>query len=477
MNPPRILVVDDDENLRWVLQTQLEQMGYTVATAADGATAIEAIDKEPPALVLTDLKMPGMSGMELLGQIRRDYAEIPVVIITAFGTIQSAVQAMRSGAYDYLTKPIDYDELGLTVNRVLEHFRLLEEVRALRASLDRKYGFENIIGHSEALLSLLDTAARAAQSNSTILIHGETGTGKELLARAIHFNSRRRDKPFVTINCGAIPRELLESELFGHVKGSFTGAMAHKVGKVELADRGTLFLDEIGEMPGDLQVKLLRLIQQGELEKVGAASPVKVDVRFVAATHRNLRAMIEDGTFREDLYYRLAVIPLELPPLRDRAEDIPELVQHFFRKARDEQGRPHLVLPASLLSRFQEYRWPGNIRELENVIERIVVLSRGDEITLADLPDFLRREKPAIDMLQLELPAQGISLEAVEKELILRALEKFRGNQTHTAKYLDISRKALIYRMEKHGIRKKAVEDGADIETPDSVPLRSPRVP
>lgn len=459
MNPARILVVDDDENLRWVLQTQLEDMGYVVSTAPDGNQAIAAVEKELPALVLTDLKMPGLSGMELLDRIHSEYPEVPVVIITAFGTIQSAVQAMRAGAYDYLTKPIDGEELGLVVSRVLEHFRLVEEVRTLRASLDRKYGFESIIGHSEALLSLLDTAARAALSDSTILIHAETGTGKELLARAIHFNSRRRDKPFVTINCGAIPRELLESELFGHVKGSFTGAVAHKVGKVEMAHRGTLFLDEIGEMPGELQVKLLRLIQQGELEKVGATSPTKVDVRFVAATHRNLRAMIEDGTFREDLYYRLAVIPLELPPLRDRSEDIPELVQHFFVKVREKQGRPDLVLPAALLPRFQDYRWPGNIRELENVIERIVVLARGDEITLTDLPDFLRRERPAVDTLQLELPERGISLESVEKELLIRAIEKFNGNQTHAAKYLDISRKALIYRMEKYGIRKRTDEE------------------
>jgi two-component system NtrC family response regulator len=472
MNPARILVVDDDDNLRWVVQTQLEQMGYSVTTAADGVAALEAIDKEPLSLVLTDWKMPGMSGIELLERIRRDYPELPVLIMTAFGTIQGAVQAMRSGAYDYLTKPIDHEELGIAVGRVLEHFRLVEEVRTLRASLDRKYGFENIIGHSEALLSVLDTAARAAQANSTILIHAETGTGKELLARAIHFNSRRRDKPFVTINCGAIPRDLLESELFGHVKGSFTGAMTHKVGKVELADRGTLFLDEIGEMHGDLQVKLLRLLQQGELEKVGATSPAKVDVRVVAATHRNLRAMIEDGTFREDLFYRLAVIPLELPPLRDRAEDIPELVQHFFLKLKEEQGRPDLTLPAGLLPRFQDYRWPGNIRELENVIERIVVLTRGDEVTLNDLPDFLRREKPALDMLQLELPAKGVSLEAIEKELILRALDKFHGNQTHAAKYLDISRKALIYRMEKHGIRKKAAEDEEDIDSAEDAQTR-----
>lgn len=459
MNPGRILVVDDDENLRWVLQTQLEELGYEVITAADGLQAWETIERNPPSLVLTDWKMPGLSGMELLGRIRTEYPELPVVIITAFGTIQSAVEAMRAGAYDYLTKPIDFDELELVVSRVLEHFRLLAEVRSLRASLDRKYGFENIIGHSEALLTLLDTAARAARSDSTILIHGETGTGKELLARAIHFNSRRRDKPFVTINCGAIPRELLESELFGHVKGSFTGAVAHKIGKAEMADRGTLFLDEIGEMPGELQVKLLRLIQQGELEKVGATAPLRVDVRFIAATHRNLQAMIEDGAFREDLYYRLAVIPLELPPLRERSEDIPELVQHFFVKIRDKHGRPGLVLPPCLLPMFQNYRWPGNVRELENVVERIVVLARGDEITAADLPEFLRRERPAIDVIQLELPAKGISLEAVEKELIIKALEKFHGNQTHAAKYLDISRKALIYRMEKHGIRRRAGEE------------------
>jgi DNA-binding NtrC family response regulator len=458
-HPAKILVVDDDESLRWVLQTQLEDLGYVVRSAPDAEQALATMEESLPALVLSDLNMPGMSGLELLARMRGEYPEVPVVIMTAYGTIQSAVQAMRSGAYDYLTKPIDFEELGLVITRALEHYRLVAEVRTLRANLDRKYGFENIIGHSEVLLSLLDTAARAAQSDSTILIHAETGTGKELLARAIHFNSRRRDKPFITINCGAIPRELLESELFGHVKGSFTGAVGHKVGKVEMADRGTLFLDEIGELPGELQVKLLRLLQQGELEKVGATSPVRVNVRFVAATNRNLQAMIEDGAFREDLFYRLAVIPLELPPLRDRAEDIPELVQHFFLKTREKMGRPNLVLPPALLPRFQEYRWPGNIRELENVMERIVVLARGDEITLADLPDFLRRERPAVDTLQLELPGKGISLEGIEKELLIRALKKFNGNQTHAAKFLDISRKALRYRMEKHGLARRSSED------------------
>jgi two-component system NtrC family response regulator len=469
MNPAHILVVDDDDNLRWVLKTQLEDMNYTVSTAATAEDALVEIEKAPPALVLTDLKMPGLSGMELVARLRTEYPEVPSVIITAFGTIQNAVQAMRLGAYDYLTKPIDFEELAMVMDRALEHYRLVREVRDLRTSLDRKYGFENIIGHSEALVSVLDIAARAAQSESTILIHAETGTGKELLARAIHLNSRRREKPFVTINCGAIPRELLESELFGHVKGSFTGAVAHKAGKVEMADRGTLFLDEIGEMPGELQVKLLRLIQQGELEKVGATGPVKVNVRIVAATHRNVRAMIEDGTFREDLYYRLAVIPLQLPPLRDRAADIPELVQHFFLQTREKQGRPGLVLPPGLLPRFQDYRWPGNIRELENVIERIVVLTPGDEITLNDLPDFLRRERPMIDSLQLELPPTGISLEGVEKELLSRALDKFHGNQTHAAKYLDISRKALRYRMEKFGLSKRSIEDEHEMDPLEDV--------
>ena len=460
MKTTRILVVDDDDNLRWVTQTQLEDAGYEVVTAADGQSALEALEQDRTALVITDLKMPGMSGIELLQKIGSEYPELPVIMITAFGTIQSAVDAVKRGAYDYLTKPIDYDDLLLVIRRALERTQLVEEVRNLRQSLDRKYGFENIIGHSEALLTVLDMAARAARTNSTILIRAETGTGKELLARAIHFNSMRKDKPFVTINCGAIPRDLLESELFGHVKGSFTGAMAHKKGKIEMADGGTLFLDEIGEMPPELQVKLLRLIQEGEIDKVGATQPEKVDVRIVAATHRNLQAMIEDDTFREDLYYRLAVIPLVLPPLRDRAADIPDLVQHFFVQTKTKIGRPDAVLPPSLLKYFQNYRWQGNIRELENVIERVVVLSRNDEITASDLPDFLRNEHTPVDTLQLDLPPQGVSLEAVEKELIMRALARFNWNQTHTAKYLDISRKALMYRMEKHGIRRPGQHEG-----------------
>lgn len=458
----RILVVDDDESLRRVTQVQLEQAGFKAATAADGNEALSILQKLPIDLVITDLRMPEIPGMELLKRIRADYADVLVIVLTAFGTVESAVEAMKAGAYDYITKPVHPDELELIARRSLEHLSLLEENRTLRSSLDAKYGFENIIGRSNSLVFVLDMAARAAETSATVLIHGETGTGKELLAKAVHFNSARREKPFVTINCGAIPKDLLESELFGHVKGSFTGAVAHRKGKVETADGGTLFLDEIGEMPLELQVKLLRLIQQGEIEKVGAPSASTVDVRIIAATHRDLQAMIEDGAFREDLYYRLSVIPLELPPLRERLDDIPELVQHFFSKLKQKHGRNDLALPISLMPYFSNYRWPGNIRELENIIERLVVLTPGNEITLAHLPAFLRREYASLDMLNIELPPRGISLEAIEKELILRALEKFHWNQTHAAKYLDISRKALMYRMEKHGIQKP---DGAQEES------------
>lgn len=453
-----VLVVDDDESLRRVTEYQLVQAGYQVSTAADGEQALAVLEERPHDLVITDMKMPGMSGLELLRRLRTDYPEVPVILVTAYGTVETAVEAMKSGAFDYVTKPVNADELRMIVHRALEHHRLMEEVQVLRSSLDQKYGFENIIGQSKSLLYVLDTAARAAQSDTTVLIRGETGTGKELLAKAIHFNSPRRDGPFITINCGAIPKELLESELFGHVKGSFTGAVGHKKGRVEMADGGTLFLDEIGELPLDLQVKLLRLIQEREIEKVGGAEPLKVDVRILAATHRNLRVMIEDQSFREDLYYRLAVIPLELPPLRQRLSDVPELIQHFFVKAKKKQRRPDLRLPQGLIPYFCSYHWPGNVRELENILERIVVLARGEEIAVDDLPDYLRRVQPATDFVQFDLPPQGVSLERIEKELIVRALEKFNWNQTHAAAFLDLSRKTLIYRMEKFDLRREKYE-------------------
>ena len=450
----RILVVDDEEGLRRVTQLKLQQAGYDASTAADGQSALDLLARHPQDLVITDMKMPGMSGIELLGRIREEYPEIIVILVTAFGTIESAVESMRTGAFDYVIKPVNSDALKLVVSRALEHHRLREEVRSLRSAIDRKYGFESIIGRSKSLLETLDNAARAAQSDSTVLIRGETGTGKELLAKAVHFNSGRREKPFVVINCGAIPKDLLESELFGHLRGAFTGAVANKTGRIEMAHGGTLFLDEIGEMPPELQVKLLRVIQQREIEKVGSPVPLKVDVRIVAATHRDLQAMVEDGNFREDLYYRLAVIPLLLPPLRERTEDIPELVTLFFRNFKERMNRPELKLPPALLPYFAGYRWPGNVRELENIVERLVVLARGDEIAVEDLPEFLRREKPALEAVQLDIPPEGISLESVERELVFRALTKANWNQTKAAEYLDISRKQLIYRMEKFGFRR-----------------------
>src|SRR5262249_3439245 len=455
MTSPRILIADDDPSLRRVTQMQLEELGYEVVTATDGNCAVALVGEVRPALVISDLRMPGISGLEVLKRIRAQHPETTVIMITAFGTVETAVEAMKEGAYDYITKPIDYRQLTLVVNRAMEHHRLVEEVRNLRTTLDEKYGFDNIAGHSKALLRVLSMASRAAQSSSTVLIRGETGTGKELLAKAIHHNSPRSAKAFVTINCGAIPRDLLESELFGHYKGAFTGASADKRGKVEMADGGTLFLDEIGELPLELQVKLLRLIQDGQIDKVGALNSISVDVRVIAATHRNLQAMIEDGTFREDLYYRLAVIPLQLPPLRERTGDIAELVQILFVKATRKHGKTGLKLAPALLPYFSAYRWPGNVRELENIIERLVVLTVDDEIALESLPEFLRDERTDTEGMGLDLPTQGISLEGIEKELILKALQRFNWNQTHAARYLDISRRTLIYRIEKYGIQKE----------------------
>lgn len=460
MHSDLILVVDDDSSLRRVMQMQLIEAGYQVELAAAGLDAHRILIERQPKLVITDLRMPDLDGIELLRRIAEEEIQTTVIMITAFGSIETAVQAMKLGAYDYITKPIDYEALVLAVHRAMERQNLIEEVRNLRSALDQRYGFENIVGRSKSLLRVLDMASRVAQHDTTVLIHGETGTGKELLARAIHHNSRRKNQPFVTINCAAIPKDLIEAELFGFSRGAFTGAHANKLGKVEMADGGTLFLDEIGELPLDAQVKLLRLIQQGEIEKLGASSPKTVNVRIVAATHRNLAAMAEDGTFREDLYYRLAVVPLFLPPLRERKEDIPELVEHLFHKAKERHGMHNVRISSSLTSYFTGYRWPGNIRELENVVERMLVLSNGAQVSEDDLPDELRRvaaTKPA--SLLLELPEAGISLEGVERELLLRALEKFDGNQTQAAQYLDISRRTLIYRMEKHGLRSDSGTD------------------
>jgi two-component system NtrC family response regulator len=459
----RILIVEDDEGLRQVTRIQLERQGYETSAADSAEGAIPILEKSLQQLVITDLNLPGISGIELLRRIRLEHPATAVIVMTAYGTVQSAVEAMKAGAYDYITKPVHPYELKALVKRSLDHHRLLEEVQGLRTALDRKFGFEEIIGSSPVLLEALDVAARLASSDATVLIYGETGTGKELVAKAIHQTSNRRDGPFMTINCGAIPRELLESELFGHVKGSFTGAVTHKKGKVEMLDGGTLLLDEIGEMPLDLQVRILRLIQEREIEKIGATAPTKVDVRIVAATHRDLAAMVKQGTFREDLYYRLLVVPIKLPPLRERSGDIEELVQHFFRKSRAKHNRPDMTMRQEVLQYCSEYSWPGNVRELENAVERMVLLAKGEELTAADLPDSIRPQA-GDSVPPMQLPEHGVSLEAFEKQMILQALKKCGGNQTQAARYLSMSRRTLAYRLEKYGVHSdtlKALKQGA----------------
>jgi DNA-binding NtrC family response regulator len=448
----KVLVVEDDDSLRRVTQMHLEKFGFTTGTTADAEQALWTLSQSPYDVVLTDLHLPGMSGLDLLKRIKVDYPETIVIVVTAFGTVSSAVEAMKSGAYDYITKPLHHYELNELVRRAVDHQQLTQEVGLLRTALDQKYGFENIIGSSAAFAHTISLASRAADSDATVLITGETGTGKEVLAKAIHFRSRRKNRPMVTINCGAIPRELLESELFGHVKGSFTGALTHKKGRVEAADGGTVFLDEIGEMPLELQVRILRLIQEREIDKIGSTKATKVDVRIIAATHRNLEAMVEDASFREDLYYRLAVVPVEIPPLRDRPSDILEIVQYFFEKGKQKHSRPNLRLPPELLPVLSAYRWPGNVRQVENTIERLIVLCDGNEITLKDLPEPMRAGAVSDDLLRIELPPQGLDLEAVEKELITKALHKFEGNQTRAAAYLNLSRKTFLYRLEKFNI-------------------------
>ncbi len=452
MKSGRILVVDDDASMRRVIEFTLAEH-YQVRVAENGTQALESLATEPADLVITDVRMPSMDGMELLRRIRQDFPDVLVILLTAYGSIDAAVEAVKSGAYDYLTKPFNPEELKLVVSKALEHRSVVEENLNLREAVRQIFSFENMIGASPKIRYVFETAVRVAKTDSTLLIYGESGTGKELLARAIHLNSRRKDKPFVTINCAAIPPTLIESELFGHLRGAFTGAVAHKRGKMELADGGTLFLDEIAELPPELQVKLLRVVQEGELEKIGSLEPVRVDVRFMAATNRDLKKMIEDSTFREDLYYRLAVVPIELPPLRERKEDIPALFEHFFRRYSEERDRPGMRYDSSILPRLMHYNWPGNIRELQNVIERMIVLARGETVGADDLPEPIHSVRPFVGNIWLELPDTGINLEEVERALIHRALEKCDWNQTRAAKFLDISRKTLIYRMEKYGLQ------------------------
>jgi two-component system NtrC family response regulator len=457
-----VLVIEDDDGQRRVLEYNLQEQGYTVLTASDGPSALRACEEARIDLVLTDVRMPAMDGIETLTRLKAMHPELPVVLLTAHGTIDSAVEAMKLGAFDYLTKPVDREHLRSIAKKALEVGALTRENRYLREVVATRFSFTTMIAGSRAMRAVTDTASRVAASDATVLLEGESGTGKELLAKAIHFHSARAKGPFVPINCGAIPEQLLESELFGHRRGSFTGAMADKQGKFEAAERGTIFLDEVGDLPLLLQVKILRVLQEREIDKIGESRPRKIDVRVIAATNRDLEKMAADGAFREDLYYRLAVVSIRVPPLRERLDDIPFLVDHFLEKHSSRMGRPRPRIENSVYSALNLYAWPGNIRELENIIERAVVLDRDGIVALDDLPDRFQVPERRLGNVRIELPDEGISLEEVERQLLLAALVKTDWNQTRAAAYLGITRSTLLYRMQKFGLERprEPAEDG-----------------
>ncbi len=448
-NNKTILIADDDESLRRVIEYNLSNKGYRIFLANDGEEALNIFKSEDVDIVITDIKMEKVDGLELLEEIKRLKSNALVIMITAHGSIETAVKTMKLGAYDYITKPFDRDELQIMVEKALSLQSLMSENIRLRQELADRFSLDNIIGASSKMKRIYDMVARVAKSDSTVLLQGESGTGKELIARAIHFNSSRAKKPFITVNCSAIPENLMESELFGHVKGAFTGADKDKVGKFEAAEGGTIFLDEIGDIRKDLQVKLLRVLQEKFIDKVGSTQDINVDVRIIAATNILLETAIEEGKFREDLFYRISVIPILLPPLRERKDDITLLVQHFMTK---HGGNDCKMLPEAL-DILNRYDWPGNVRELENIIERAIVLKKEDNvISPEDIPDHIKRKQSSSQM-SLEIPDEGLKLEEVEKALIINAMNKAGQNQTRAAELLDISRQTLIYRMQKYDIK------------------------
>ena len=444
-----ILISDDDESLRRVIEYNLSSKGYRLLLASNGEEALNIFKCEDVDVVVTDIKMEKMDGLELLEEIKSLNKNTLVIMITAYGSVDTAVRAMKLGAYDYIIKPFNRDELQIVIEKALNLQSLMTENIRLRQELTDRFSLGNIIGASSKMKKIFDLVARVAKSDSTVLLQGESGTGKELIARAIHFNSPRAEKPFITVNCSAIPENLMESEMFGYAKGAFTGAIIDKMGKFEAADGGTIFLDEIGDMRKDLQVKLLRVLQEKSIDKVGATSSIHVDVRVIVATNVLLEVAIEEGKFREDLFYRISVIPILLPPLREKKEDIPLLVRYFMDK---HGGRDCRMLPETL-DVLNRYDWPGNVRELENIIERAIVLKKeSDDIGPEDIPDHIKMRR-FYNQISLEIPDEGIKLEEVEKALITNALNKAGQNQTRAAELLDISRQTLIYRMQKYDIK------------------------
>ena len=459
MAKARVLVVDDEKSMRDLLSITLEKEGYDVLTAAGGEAAIEALRRDVTDAVITDLRMPKVDGLQVLRAAKEISPDVAVIVITAVASTETAVEAMKLGAYDYITKPFKLDEVSLIVRNALERKRLRDENLYLRKQLETQHRFENIIGKSGRILEVFDTIRKISDSPSTAMITGESGTGKELVARAIHFNSLRRDKPFVSVNCGAIPEGLMESELFGHVRGAFTGAVSNKIGLFSAGEGGTLFLDEITEIPPLLQVKLLRAIQTREIRRVGDTKDMKTDVRLIAASNRNLEDAVRDGILREDLYYRLNVIPIQLPPLRERREDIPLLVAHFLQKFGKELGKGARGVAPDAMGVLERYHWPGNIRELENVLERAIVLGAGEMLSVESLPETLRRERPVKGMEAVELPEDGLDLEAtldtIERGYLQRALDRTGGVQTKAAELLKMTFRQFRYKLQKHSLVRK----------------------
>jgi putative PEP-CTERM system response regulator len=444
----KLLIVDDEKHIREGLEKALSRDGYDVVLASEGNEAIERVEEGDVDLVITDLKMPKLSGEELMKEALEKYPYLPIIILTGHGTIENAVEAMRNGAYDFITKPLNIDKLSLIVKRALENSSLKRQNRELLNQLKKKYSFENIIGKSEPMKKVFETIELVAPSRANVLIYGESGTGKEMIADAIHHNSPRREKPYVKVHCAALPESLLESELFGHEKGAFTGAIARKRGRFELANTGTIFLDEIGEVKLQTQVKLLRVLQEREFERVGGEQPIKVDVRVISATNKNLKEEIEKGTFREDLYYRLDVVSIQVPPLRERSEDIPLMVHKFMEEFARENDREIEGITNNALQAMISYKWPGNVRELRNVIESIVVLTKSKVITEQDLPPYILSKD---ERSYLKLPA-GINLSEAEKRYILFALENSGGNKTKASELLKIGRKTLHRKLAEYGL-------------------------
>jgi DNA-binding NtrC family response regulator len=447
---PTILIVEDEAKMRRLLELNLGEDGFTTLSAGDAENGLKLLRENTVDLVVTDLKLPGMNGLEFLHAIKRQNAALPVVVMTAFGTVETAVEAMKAGASDYVLKPFSLSEMRMVIRKELDVHNLREENRSLREALGKRYAHPNVVARSVKMQEVLATVERVAPTNSTVLLGGESGVGKDLIARAIHEKSRRAGGPFIKINSTAIPENLLESELFGYEKGAFTGANASKPGKFELADKGTLFLDEIGDVPPAIQVKLLRVLQEREFERLGGTRTVKVDVRLIAATNRDLREALEQGTFREDLYYRLNVVPIDIAPLRQRKEDIPDLVNLFVSRFAGDSGKPVESITPEAMQILVNYHWPGNVRELQNIIERACALAKGTVLEAADIHLDLRPAK-AVNGASGFLP-EGMTLEHWEDEMIREALRRANGNKSQAARLLGLSRNALRYRLSKIGI-------------------------